>query len=211
MMKIMLLCLCMMFVFPNTVRAESPKADFKTAQDLVAIWEMGNYPDYYCGSWFECDEYVLIYLLDTEEGEKGKQEILELIEDDSTAKFEYRKYSYKELREIQHEITENFKEYEGSLSAGVSVQENRAFIAFAKEYEGRLGTKWDMWKLRRQYGDKIFFTFGEAPDPTVDYEQHAPNNEMGVASLVCIVVGLILIMVLCRLIKRKKDKVNDIE
>lgn len=127
---IMLVCLlnCVNKIFASEV----PK--FRIAYELLDYWygiygeEM--YPDYICGVWTETGsaENMVFGITKDEKGEEGKEEILNMIEDDSSVSFVYQSYSYRELKKVQEEITEYLDFDKGIYGCGIYDNQNQIGI-----------------------------------------------------------------------------------
>ena len=116
-----LLVLTLLFGFSLTAFAEEAK--FEKMKDLNNYWaENDAYPDWFCGVWTETGSLnnLVVAVLDTEEGERGKQEILDLIEDDSSVTFTYGEYSRNYLVSVQHSFTYEISPYCFFISSSFS-------------------------------------------------------------------------------------------
>ena len=139
-----------------------------TALDLCQYWStiytgVSRYPDYICGVWSVDGTTDLMFAVtENEAGEAGKQEILDLVEDDSTVSFTYLTYTYAELRAIQSEVTAYlsvlYKKGElHSWSVGVDESENVVGVMI-----GELETT-DIKAINaflNQFGDKVVCEYG---------------------------------------------------
>lgn len=136
-----------------TVSAES---QFKNAGELFQYWE-GNdaYPDYVCGVWSTDGGYInlTIAVLDTEEGNSGKEEILDLIENDATVTFAYGEYSYNYLRHVQDELEPYYGTETGLISSGVDVMGSRVNIGILTDKMNSPEALTMLEELRGKYGD----------------------------------------------------------
>lgn len=156
------------------------QAVFETAYDLNQMWAPSNtYPDYVCGVWSnDGSQYNLtIAVLDTEEGNRGKEEILELIEDDSSVTFTYGEYSRNYLTDVQDELIKLYKtnEEHGLISTALNEYENRIALGILKEYKGNEKTELLLSDLKAQYGD--IFTVSYCDPPVEEVLITAPVGE----------------------------------
>ena len=89
----------------------SSDIEVKTINDLFQYWEINGYPDYVCGVWSTdgSEQNLTVGILKTDEGENGKSEILEKIENDEAVTFEYQKYSKNYLFEVQNYLFGYYK------------------------------------------------------------------------------------------------------
>ncbi len=154
-MKKLIILLAAFLVFSVTVSAQ--EAVYNSAGDLFAAWDE-NFPDYICGVWSTNGgtKNLTFGIPENELGEAGKQEILDLIEDDSTASFVYQKYSKNYLLSIMKDMDEYFEKHLGLTFAGVNDWDNRVTLGIIKERaENDEQTKAMINELREKYGDAI--------------------------------------------------------
>ena len=139
------------------------EAVFETAWDLAQLWAPSNYPDYVCGVWSTdgSARNLTIAVLDTDEGNRGKQEILDLIEDDSTVTFTYGEYSRNYLTDVQGELSALFKTNEEHGLNGTALLEDTGKInlLILKDYEGNKKTEAMLKDLTSQYGDIFIVSY----------------------------------------------------
>lgn len=133
---------------------------FETAGDWVNEYSK-RLPDYICGYWStDGTSWNLTFgILDTEEGNAGMQEMLFLIEDDSTVSFVYQKYSKNYLLQVKEEICEYFFMDNGLQSVGVDVSENCVSVAFEESYANNETTQGFISELLSRYGDAVNISF----------------------------------------------------
>ena len=152
-------------IVPSTRDDDIPIAKYMTMADLYQDWYASgkyeyNYPDYVCGVWTETGDMseLVVAVTKDEAGEKGKEEILSLIENDDSVKFTYQSYTYKELRQVQDEITSIMGDGTGIYGIGVNETENRleAYIDITNPNAETV-----MWKFLGAYGDMIVFETGD--------------------------------------------------
>lgn len=130
--------------------------EFEKMKDLNNYWATNDaYPDYFCGIWTETGslDNLVVAVLDTEEGNRGKQEILDLIEDDSSVTFTYGDYSRNYLIDVQHSFTrEMFKELGLSYTAILDDQ-SRIELGILKDKKNDPVSIQMLDKIKEQYGD----------------------------------------------------------
>ena len=190
------------------------EAVFETAWDLNQVWAPSNYPDYVCGVWSNdgSTSSITIAVLNTDEGNRGKEEILELIEDDSSVTFTYGEYSRNYLTDVQDELLKLFKtkEEHGLISTALDEYESRITLGILKEYKDNEKTEQMLSDITNQYGDIFTVTYCDEPledtllvtspvtTPITDSKSQ-PN-------MATIVLVLILIFSVSFLIIRKRRK-----
>lgn len=106
---------------------------FENFSELYDFWyktadSENAYPDYVCGVWSTDGgmEKLTVALVTGEMGQKGKEEILSLIENDESVAFTYKPYTYAELCEVKENITKHLIELTDSgiaSSWGIGVYE----------------------------------------------------------------------------------------
>ncbi len=151
-------------IVPVTREEGTPIAKYMTMGDLYQAWFASGeyeyyYPDYVCGVWTETGDMseLVVAVTKDEAGEKGKEEILSLIENDDSVKFTYQSYSYKELRQVQEEISHFMGDESGIYGLGVSEMENKVC---ANIDMSNPNAEMYVEKLLGQYGDMIVFEAG---------------------------------------------------
>ena len=85
-----------------------PIEKFETAVDLVQYWSKTEYPSYICGVFVKSqshDKTVITFgITDDEMGRAGRDEILTLIRDKSTAFFVTQKYTYAQMLSAKEDL-----------------------------------------------------------------------------------------------------------
>lgn len=131
---------------------------FPTLFDLFQHWGSAGYPDYVTGIWSnDGGSYNLtVGVVEGAAGEAGKQEILDLIEDDASATFTTQTYSHNYLRQIQEELNPNFKQEElGMVFTGVDDMNNCVTVGILDRKEGDETTQSFIAELQHTYGNAI--------------------------------------------------------
>lgn len=194
------------------------EAVFETAWDLNQVWAPTNYPDYVCGVWSTDGSMknLTIAVLDTEEGNKGKQEILDLIEDDSTVTFTYGEYSRNYLTGVQDELLELFKtnEEHGLISTALNEYENKIALGILKEYKDNEKTEQLLSDITAQYGDIFTVTYCDEPvedtllvtSPVTAPITDSMVNDKNTTSITTIILMMILISSVAFMLIRKRRK-----
>lgn len=151
-------------IVPATREDGTPIARYMTMSDLYQAWYASgkyeyNYPDYVCGVWTETGDMseLVVAVTKDEAGEAGKEEILSLIENDDSVKFTYQSYSYKELRQVQDEITSCMGAESGIYALGVYEMDNKVHADIDMSNPNAEAT---VEKLLLQYGDMLVFEAG---------------------------------------------------
>lgn len=157
-----LVAILLICVFSMSVYAKDSK--YQSAGDLFASWDE-NFPDYICGVWSTNGgtKNLTFGIPNTEAGEAGKKEILDLIEDDSTATFVYQKYSRNYLTSIMEALNDYFEKDLGLVFAGLNDWENRINLGIIKERaENDEQTKAMINELREKFGDAIAIEYTDS-------------------------------------------------
>lgn len=175
-----------------TVSAQS--AIYETAGDLYQAW-YGNMPDYVCGVWSTDGGYTNLTfgIQDTDEGNRGKQEILNLIADDSTVSFKYQEYNLNYLYRIQDELFPYFEKDLGLVSSGVYEMENRVGIEVHKDYKNNPATIDMIRELEERYGDAIYIEYCDSYVTTSLEEKNSDSNST--ALIFTVAASLLLTMI----------------
>lgn len=151
-------------IVPATREDGTPIAKYLTMGDLYQAWFENeeyeyHYPDYVCGVWTETGDMseLVVAVTKDEAGEAGKQEILSLIENDASVKFTYQSYTYKELRQLQDELSQFMGDESGIYGIGVNQMDNKVH---ANIDMSNPNAEMYVEKLLGQYGDKLVFEAG---------------------------------------------------
>lgn len=165
MRKIIAIMISILIFCLGGVAVSAETAVYETAGDLYRAWYDGSAqrPDYICGVWSTDggDTNLTFGIQDTDEGKRGKQEILDMIVDDSTVSFEYQKYSENYLYQINEEIIPYFQKDLGIVSCGVYVMENRVEIEIHKDRKNDPATKEMVKEFKEKYGDAVHIEYGD--------------------------------------------------
>ena len=156
MKKLLAMLISMVLIFTFSVNAYAEEEKFEKMRDLNDYWAENNaYPDWFCGVWTETGslDNLVVAVLNSEEGNNGKQEILDLIEDDSSVKFTYGEYSRNYLIGVQQSFTEEtFNELGLSYTAFLD-DESRIELGILKSKRNDPKIKEKLEKLKAEYGD----------------------------------------------------------
>lgn len=164
MKRILLLVICflLMYSFCVTVNAENTGI-YDTAGKLYEAWiSQGGVPDYISGVWSTDGSMnnLTFGVVMGESGEKGQQEILSLVRDDSTVTIVNQTYSRNYLYQIQEELVDAyFDKGLGLVTAGVYEQENKLLFEVNAAFSDNADTLALIQQITEQYGDAVSFSF----------------------------------------------------
>ena len=185
MKRILLLAMCFILLcsFPVTAAAEE-SGIYENAGQLYEAWVSGDCVPDYITAVLSTDggtDNLTFGLVEGEAGEKGRQEILALIRDDSTVTIMYQTYSRNELYRIQDEIVdEYFGKDLGLVTAGVSEGTNKLLLEVKTDYAENADTLEMIQKVTEQYGDAVTFRFTDSEIQAVIGIQTAVPNTITV-------------------------------
>ncbi len=205
---LLLVCFCIPSVFATD-------AVFDGAWDLYQYWEENDaYPDYVSGVWSTDGgvRNLTIGVLDTAEGNAGKEEILSLVRDDTTVAFAYGKKSYNELTDVMDALMPYFERDQGLISAGVNVMAGAINLGIHEDRQDDPATIAMIEEMRQTFGDVfvieytgLVFTCADTATEggTVTYTD--PHVLFAIAASVVILAALTTAIVL------KKRKVSVLQ
>lgn len=176
MKRILILAMCFLIMCSCAVMVSAEDSGaYENAGQLYDAWmRQGGVPDYISGVWSTDGGSINLTfgVVKGEEGEKGKQEILTLIKDDSTVTIVYQTYSRNYLYRIQKEIEETYFENGlGLVAAGVNEKENRLSFWVHVDYADNVDTLAMIRQVTEQYGDVVSFAY-------VDYyHEYSAGNQ----------------------------------
>lgn len=140
------------------------QATYPTLFDLFQHWCNAGYPDYVTGIWStDGSSYNLtVGVTNDASGEAGKQEILDLVENDASITFTTQTYSHNYLMQIQEELFPYFEQEElGLVGSGVYDMENCVHVEFLTEKENDEVSLNFIAKLEEKYGDAVSISYTE--------------------------------------------------
>lgn len=143
----------------STERTDEGK--YATMGDLYQAWGgYEGYPDYICGVWSTDGgmSNMTVAVTKDKAGERGKAEILSLLENPNSVTFTYQSYSYQELQEVNEAIVSRMMAGDQSIVAcGIYEMENKVHISVLETAENAEETA---QKLVKTYGDKVTVELG---------------------------------------------------
>lgn len=143
----------------STERTDEGK--YATMGELYQAWGgYEGYPDYICGVWSTDGgmSNMTVAVTKDKAGERGKEEILSLLENPDSVTFTYQSYSYQELQEVNEAIVERMMAGDQSIVAcGIYEMENKVHISVLETAENAEKTA---QKLVKTYGDKVTVELG---------------------------------------------------
>lgn len=162
MKRILVFVFIMALACSFSLTAAAKEASYDTAGDLYEAWQ-GNLPDYICGVWStDGGEYNLTFgIQNSELGNAGKEEILCLVNNDSTLTFVYQVYSRNYLLRIQREIDEYLQKDVGLISTALDDRNNRIVLGILEEREDEDETATMMADIVAAYGDAVTFVYDD--------------------------------------------------
>lgn len=164
-MLVITICFLLMCSFSATASAED-NSIYENAGQLHEAWvSQGEVPDYISGVWSTDggQDNLTFGVVKGEAGEKGRQEILALVRDDSTVTIVQQTYSRNYLYRIQEEIVGSyFDQGLGLMTAGVLEYENRLYFEIDSSFSDNTDTLAMIRQITAQYGDAVYFSFTDS-------------------------------------------------
>ena len=143
----------------STERTDEGK--YATMGELYQAWGgYAGYPDYICGVWSTDGgmSNMTVAVTKDKAGERGKAEILSLLENPNSVTFTYQSYSYQELQEVNEAIVSRMMAGDQSIVAcGIYEMENKVHISVLETAENAEETAQELVKT---YGDKVTVELG---------------------------------------------------
>lgn len=160
MKKIIIFLITLIYICSLSITVSADGARYKDASELYGFWLDYGYPDYICGVWSTHGGSELTFgIQNTKEGNAGKQEILDLIENDSSVSFAYQKHSMNYLKEIEQDwwrcVEKNTSEW--LLGVGISHSENVFKITIREKSIKNDAVVKTVSNLSEKYGDAVAF------------------------------------------------------
>lgn len=173
MKKIITLILTIVFICSCSIIASAEEAKYNTAGELYEAW-CENLPDYICGVWSTDGgaSNLTFGIQNNAAGNAGKQEILDLVRNDSTLTFVYQEYSRNYLLQIQREIDEYMKDDLGLVETALDEQNNCIGVGILTERKDDADTQNMLEEITDKYGKAVSIHYTDAIfDLTIGEEQ----------------------------------------
>ena len=170
----------------STERTDEGK--YATMGDLYQAWGgYEGYPEYICGVWSTDGgmSNMTVAVTKDKAGERGKEEILSLLENPNSVTFTYQSYSYQELQKVNEAVVKRMIAGDRSIVAcGIYEMENKVHISVLETAENAEETA---QKLVKTYGDKVMVELGSMVfDTTMEetYDRGVPGVLLVLAAAV---------------------------
>ena len=161
----------------STERTDEGK--YATMGELYQAWGgYEGYPEYICGVWSTDGgmSNMTVAVTKDKAGERGKEEILSLLENPNSVTFTYQSYSYQELQKVNEAVVKRMIAGDRSIVAcGIYEMENKVHISVLETAENAEETA---QKLVKTYGDKVMVELGSMVfDTTMEetYDRGVPG------------------------------------
>ena len=164
-----------LLIFSCAISVSTAEARYSTAGDLYEAWH-NNLPAYICGVWSNDGgtTNLTFGIQNNEAGNTGKQEILELVENDSSVTFAYQVFGRNELLRIQEELDGYFTQNLGVIYTGLDEMNNCVVLGVDQKRKHNADTQHMIEQITEKYGeairveytDEISYTAGELENLT---------------------------------------------
>ena len=178
------------------------QSTYPTLFDLFQHWCNDGYPDYVTGVWSnDGSSYNLtVGVVEGAAGEAGKQEILDLIENDTFITFTTQTYTHNYLMQIQDELFPYFDQDLGLVATGLYDMENYVGVEILSSKANDEATLNFIAELKEKYGDAISVSYSEGFATTTDEisltTPLAPSTDGKTSFSPLLIAGIILIPLL---------------
>ena len=220
MKKGIIILLSVFCVLLCSTTANAKEAEYKNANEIFQYWEEYGYPDYICGVWSsnESQTNLTFAIQDNESGNKGKQKIIDLVDDDSTLSFVYQEYSLNYLCESMDEIYSYFINTEhayqlGFVSMGIDSYNNCLNISILESKKELEDTTEFINTITKKYGNAISISYTDTlPEGQEDVlkmkssEQISKNSDT--TKWVFIIVLLLAVSIFSKIYFRKRNQMS---
>ena len=184
---ILLICSC-------SVIASAEEGKYDTAGDLYEAW-YETLPDYICGVWSTDGgaSNLTFGIQNTELGNAGKTEMLELVKDDSSITFVYQEHSRNYLLQIQKELDGYFEKDFGLISTGLNEKNNCIVLGIFEERKDEADTQKMIGEITQKYGNAVSVEYTAA---SVEYTDElsvltTDNNRPQYTQLSTLLIGVL--------------------
>lgn len=208
MRKLFALVLSALLIGSCAMSVGASEAQYPTAGDLYEVWHY-DLPDYICGVWSTDGGITNLTfgIQNNEAGNAGKQEILELIENDASVSFVYQQFGRNDLLQMQAEIDEYFQEDLGLLSTGLNEMNNCIVLGIHKERKDDVLTQGMISEITEKYGEAVCVEYTDQPVFTITEEKNPtpwlaltkqPSVLMPLGMLILLMIGVVFAIAIRR-------------
>ena len=219
MKRILLFATSLILLCSFLVRAAAEEAGiYENAGALSEAWVSGDCVPDYITAVISTDggtDNLTFGLVEGDAGERGRQEILDLVRNDASVTVMYQTYSRNELYLIQDEIVnEYFGKDLGLVTAGVSEGANKIILEVKTDYAENTDTLQMIQEVTNRYGDRVTFHFTDSeivpvvgPQTTVTNPimvMADPKSPFNMITFSLILCSMMLALLCCLEIRRRR-------
>ena len=189
MKKLFALILAVVLICSCSIIVSAEEAKYNTAGELYEAW-YENLPDYICGVWStDGGTNNLTYgIKNNAAGNAGKQEMLDLVKNNSTLTFVYQEYSRNYLLQIQREIDEYMKKELGLISTALNEQNNCIELGILKERKDDVATQDMIKEVTDRYGNAVTVEYTDAI-----YALTTDMNGLWTSQHIILIMGIVVV------------------
>ena len=189
MKKLFALILAVVLICSCSIIVSAEEAKYNTAGELYEAW-YENLPDYICGVWSTDGgtNNLTFGIQNNAAGNAGKQEMLDLVKNNSTLTFVYQEYSRNYLLQIQREIDEYMKKELGLISTALNEQNNCIELGILKERKDDVATQDMIKEITDRYGNAVTVEYTDAI-----YALTTDMNGLWTSQHIILIMGLVVV------------------
>jgi len=189
MKKLFALILAVVLICSCSIIASAEEAKYNTAGELYEAW-YENLPDYICGVWSTDGgtNNLTFGIQNNAAGNAGKQEMLDLVKNNSTLTFVYQEYSRNYLLQIQREIDEYMKKELGLISTALNEQNNCIELGILKERKDDVATQDMIKEITDRYGKAVTVEYTDAI-----YALTTDMNGLWTSQHIILIMGIVVV------------------
>ena len=189
MKKLFALILAVVLICSCSIIVSAEEAKYNTAGELYEAW-YENLPDYICGVWSTDGgpNNLTFGIQNNAAGNAGKQEMLDLVKNNSTLTFVYQEYSRNYLLQIQREIDEYMKKELGLISTALNEQNNCIELGILKERKDDVATQDMIKEITDRYGNAVTVEYTDAI-----YALTTDMNGLWTSQHIILIMGIVVV------------------
>ena len=189
MKKLFALILAVVLICSCSIIVSAEEAKYNTAGELFEAW-YENLPDYICGVWSTDGgtNNLTFGIQNNAAGNAGKQEMLDLVKNNSTLTFVYQEYSRNYLLQIQREIDEYMKKELGLISTALNEQNNCIELGILKERKDDVATQDMIKEITDRYGNAVTVEYTDAI-----YALTTDMNGLWTSQHIILIMGIVVV------------------
>ncbi len=204
MKRVLISLVCVMLILGSFTAVFAAEDEYANAYTLYSKWvKEDSFPDYICGVWSTDGgiSNLTFGIQDNEAGNAGKEQIMDMLINDSSVTFVYQQYSINYLHQIADELLEYLKLNLGIVSSGTRYTDNCVNITIHESKMDDPDTQAMVRQLEEKYGSAVriefkdvYFITSTTQFPISSFVVQSPSSDTKPLTFLLITIGLSVIL-----------------